>query len=195
MYLREDGTPYYVGKGKGRRLYRKDRITPPPKNKSRIIFHKKNLTEEEAFKHEIDLIALYGRKDNGTGILRNLTDGGDGVSGYIMTEESKRKISEVKRGAVTTEETRRKLSESAKGRTHSEETRRKMSELMKGRPSSNKGRKHSAEAKRKMSEMAKGRTHSEKTKQKISDARKAREISKMRGGPQKIKKRRKEFGP
>jgi hypothetical protein len=45
---------------------------------------KRNLTEEEAFKHEIYMIAIFGRKDNGTGILINLTNGGDGVPG--MTE-------------------------------------------------------------------------------------------------------------
>jgi hypothetical protein len=58
----------------------------PPKDKSRIILLKQNLTEEEAFKHEKYMIAVFGRKDLETGILRNLTDGGDGVSGYIPSE-------------------------------------------------------------------------------------------------------------
>jgi hypothetical protein len=53
----------------------------PPKDKSRIIFLKQNLTEEEAFRHEIYMIAVFGRKDLGTGILHNRTDGGDGSSG------------------------------------------------------------------------------------------------------------------
>ena len=35
------------------------------KDKSRIIFLKQNLTEEEAFKHEIYMIAVFGRKDLG----------------------------------------------------------------------------------------------------------------------------------
>ena len=52
-YLREDRTPYYIGKGKGSRIYRKTRRIKPPKDKSRIIFLKQNLTEEQAFKHEI----------------------------------------------------------------------------------------------------------------------------------------------
>jgi len=85
-YLREDRTPYYIGKGTGNRAYRKNRRIKPPKDKSRIIFLKKNLLEEEAFRHEIYMIAVFGRKDNGTGILRNLTNGGDGVSGYIPSE-------------------------------------------------------------------------------------------------------------
>jgi hypothetical protein len=87
-YLREDGTPYYIGKGKGFRLYVKKRIVPLP-SKDRIIYLKRNLTEQEAIKHEIYMIAVYGRKDLGTGILRNLTDGGEGTSGRIVSEEQK----------------------------------------------------------------------------------------------------------
>jgi len=88
-YLREDKTPYYIGKGRGYRIYSRQRLIKPPDDKSRIIFLKKNLTEEEAFKHEIYMIAIFGRKDLGTGILRNLTNGGDGVSGIIHSAERK----------------------------------------------------------------------------------------------------------
>lgn len=78
-YLREDDTPYYIGKGRGRRAYLPHKKhARRPKDKSRILILKRNLTEEEAFKHEIYMIAIYGRKDIGTGILRNLTDGGQG---------------------------------------------------------------------------------------------------------------------
>jgi hypothetical protein len=94
-YLREDRTPYYIGKGKGNRAYRKGNrvFSPPPKN--RIILLKQNLIEEEAFRHEIYMIAVFGRKDLGTGILHNRTNGGDGVSGAKLpkTEEHKKKIS------------------------------------------------------------------------------------------------------
>jgi hypothetical protein len=86
-YLREDRTPYYIGKGKGNRVYKKNRITKPPKDKSRIIFLKQNLTEEEAFKHEMYMIAVFGRIDLGTGILRNLTDGGEGGSNRGTPEQ------------------------------------------------------------------------------------------------------------
>lgn len=83
-WLREDGKPYYIGKGTGERAYtgrgrRGNR--QPPKDRSRVLILKRNLTEEEAFKHERYLIAVFGRKDLGTGILINLTDGGDGVPG------------------------------------------------------------------------------------------------------------------
>ena len=76
-YLRKDRTPYYIGKGCGRRIYekRKNEIRPP-KDRSRIIYLKQNLTEEEAFEHEIYMISVFGRKDIGTGILCNKTIGG-----------------------------------------------------------------------------------------------------------------------
>jgi len=89
-FLREDRTPYYIGKGKGNRAYRRKRNDiKPPKDKSRTIFLKQNLTEEEAFRHEIYMIAIFGRKDLGTGILHNKTDGGDGVSGKIWSDEER----------------------------------------------------------------------------------------------------------
>jgi hypothetical protein len=92
-YLREDRTPYYIGKGAGDRVYyKKKNEVKPPKDKSRIIFLKQNLTEEEAFKHEIYMIVVFGRKDLGTGILRNLTDGGEGVSGVVISEETRKKM-------------------------------------------------------------------------------------------------------
>ena len=86
-YLREDGTPYYIGKGKGKRAFVKHwrskskggYFTPPEKN--RILILKNNLTEEDAYKHEMYMIAVFGRKDLGTGILRNMSDGGKGGKG------------------------------------------------------------------------------------------------------------------
>ena len=77
-YLRENGSPYYIGKGSGFRAYCKRPYKP--KDKSRIKIIKDNLTEEEAFNLEINLIKQYGRQDLGTGILKNKTDGGEGCS-------------------------------------------------------------------------------------------------------------------
>jgi hypothetical protein len=57
------------------------------------LYLKKNLTEAEAFKHEVYMIYVLGRKDLGTGILRNRTDGGEGASGAVQGEEKKKKIS------------------------------------------------------------------------------------------------------
>jgi|LakMenE01Jun11ns_1017448.scaffolds.fasta_scaffold9713954_2 hypothetical protein len=132
-YLRENRTPYYIGKGKKRRIYRKDRRIKPPKDKSRIIFLKQNLTEEEAFKHEIYMISVFGRKDLGTGILHNRTNGGEGTSGSprFISEEHKEKIRNIAKGRVVGEETRKKLSEIHKNRKFSEESRKKMSDSKK----------------------------------------------------------------
>ena len=97
-YLREDGTPYYIGKGKGKRAYDRKRHNAYVPSKNRILFLKKNLTEEEAFKHEKYMIAVFGRKDLATGILYNLTDGGDGPSGYVHSEESRKQMGDKRRG-------------------------------------------------------------------------------------------------
>lgn len=115
-YLREDGTPYYIGKGKNRRIdfpYNRRAKLPP---KERRIFLKKNLTEEEAIKHEIYMIFVFGRKDLDTGILRNLTNGGDGISGCKRSENLKIKLSELNKGKKLTEEQKKKISECRKGR-------------------------------------------------------------------------------
>ena len=83
-YLREDGTPYYIGKGTGRRAFNRNCKSVKMPDKDRILILKNNLTEEEAFIHEIYMIAVLGRKDLGTGILHNLTEGGEGFSSATM---------------------------------------------------------------------------------------------------------------
>lgn len=91
LYLRIDGTPYYVGKGRGNRAYRFSRknIKRPPTD-DRIYIPISNLTEQQAFEAEKFYIAKYGRKDNSTGILYNKTDGGEGASGTILSEEQRK---------------------------------------------------------------------------------------------------------
>jgi len=96
-YLRKDGRPYYIGKGKGKRAYEKKHNAYVP-SKDRILMLKQNLTEEQAFIHEIYMITVFGRKDLGTGILYNLSNGGEGPSGYIHREESKKKMGDARRG-------------------------------------------------------------------------------------------------
>jgi hypothetical protein len=152
-WLREDKTPYYIGKGKGNRAYKKCRKFRPPDN--RILILKKNLTEEEAIKHEIYLIFVLGRKDAGTGILRNKTDGGDGTSGAIMPDEAKQKIGDYWRGKRRPKSHGEKISASQRG------TKRKpwtpeQKEKLRNRPSPNKGKKMSEDQKQKIREAKRG---------------------------------------
>jgi hypothetical protein len=135
-YLREDNTPYYIGKGKGNRAFTKQGHTVPLPPKSRIRIIKNGLTESEAKDLEIELIAKYGRKDLGTGILRNMTNGGEGSSGRIITEQTKQKLKEARKKQITSEKTKEKMRIAHTGRIHSDETKKKMSEAAIGRKNS-----------------------------------------------------------
>ena len=131
-YLREDGTPYYIGKGKNKRVYVKARTVPLPIDKSKIIFLKKNLTEEQALKHEEYMIFIFGRKDLGTGILRNRCEGGKGTPKRVISEEEreqmrKREIGNKRfLGKKHTDETKEKISTKNKGRKWTVEQKEKL---------------------------------------------------------------------
>jgi hypothetical protein len=174
-YLREDGTPYYIGKGEKSRAYNKNHnnVYVPPKD--RILFLKKNLTEEQAFNHEIYMIAVFGRKNLKTGVLHNKTNGGDGSSGRIVTENQKKKQSEKmkgRKGPIISEEGRKKLSQIMKGNTrgkpHTQKTKYKISKA-------HKGKKLTERHKKNLSDSHKGvkrHPHSDETKTKISEIHK-----------------------
>ena len=162
QWLRGNGSPYYIGIGKPRRPYTGRRTCGSPPPKERIVILHEDLEWEEACRIERELIAFYGRKDLGTGILRNLTDGGDGVRG--ISEEARKKLSEEHTGKKHSEESKKKMSEAQRGRKVSEETRKNLSKA-------NTGKKHSEESKKKISDARRGRKHSEESKRKMSEAR------------------------
>lgn len=58
-----------------------------------VIILYDNISFAECKNLEIELIKKYGRIDIGTGVLCNLTDGGDGTKNKIFTEEYRKKLS------------------------------------------------------------------------------------------------------
>jgi len=147
-YLREDGTPFYIGKGKGSRINKKRNFELPPLE--RRIYLKQNLTEEQALRHERYIIHLIG-KDN----LINRTLGGQGISGFTHSSETKEKIrqcalNQPKKSPETIAKWRETKRKNNKKRTYgpvSEETREKMRQA-------HLGKKHSPETIAKMRDIA-----------------------------------------
>lgn len=123
-FCREDGTFYYIGKGSKRRAYSKRQHgVNPPQDKSRILILHSGLDEETAFRYERLLIQFYGRKDIGTGTLRNMTDGGEGIAGWIPSESWRKQKSNNMKGA----------NNPFYGRNHTEETKALISAANTGR--------------------------------------------------------------
>ena len=158
-YLRLDGTPWYIGKGKDYRAWKhtKGDAISTPRDHSAIIIMEANLTEVGALALERRYIAWYGRKDKTTGILRNMTDGGDGAEGHIKSAETiaklKKALTGTKRPDVTlarkgkpgtprTAEQKQAQSLRLLGRKCSEETKVKMRIAQFGK----KGTPHTAES-------------------------------------------------
>lgn len=163
-----DGLIFYIGKGSGRRMYKHLQIAmgssivrnrnPKLYNKISSIIKKggyvipeiifENFDENICLQKEIELIKNIGLKN-----LCNLTDGGEGTSGYKLSDETKRKMSESKKG---------------KKRFFSKEHCKKLSESLKGHKGYYKGKKLSEETKLKMSIAHKGKSFSTEHRQKIS---------------------------
>lgn len=98
-----------------------------------------DLSWEEACELEIFLISEYGRNDLGLGPLVNMTDGGEGIINQVISDETRLKISECKKGVKRSDEVKQRISELSKlkknflGKTHSDETKQKIAEKSKGR--------------------------------------------------------------
>jgi hypothetical protein len=184
----DEELPFYVGKGKANRArnHLKPELLAKPSYKNHIIrkairegkrihieYEATELTEKQAFGCEINTIAFYGRRNNGTGCLANMTDGGEGRSGDMHDAEARRKMAEAwqhrERGYKHTEQSKRNMAAGRKapsmggrlnlGRVHTEQSRMNMSEGqrrgMTGK--GNRGRVHSEQARLNMSLAAKRR--------------------------------------
>ena len=130
LYLREDGSPYYVGKGKDKRAWVKGKNEVyPPVDLSKITIVEHSMVEPDALMLEEQLIAKYGRKNNNTGILRNKTDGGETFIGAVRTLEWNGKISDGLTGKPKSTQHKKNLSKARKGKKYP-----KLSEVKKGIP-------------------------------------------------------------
>lgn len=167
--------PFYVGKGCAKRI-NKHFCDAKNNPKSQLHYKINELTkdkilikqiycetEEEAFIREIHLISLYGRKNISTGPLLNKTDGGEGMSGHVYSQDQRLKMSKRQLGKIASFDTRKKISETHKNKPKSLEHRKKIS-------LANSGRNIDELWKQKISDARKGKKHSEETKRKISEA-------------------------
>jgi hypothetical protein len=138
--------PFYIGVGTSKdRAFRKsyrnkiwNDIYSKSEIKIEILFS--DLTKEQAIEKEKEFISYYGRINNGTGSLANLTDGGDNFGriawnkGIKVSDEKKQQMSLISKRLGCKPPSR-------KGSSHTIETRKKMSESHLGQTSWNKGLK------------------------------------------------------
>jgi hypothetical protein len=186
-YLRADGSPYYVGKGKGNRAFVSRVGHRPPRDSSRIVVQFWS-DEATALAYEVYFIDFWGRKNQGTGILRNLTDGGDGISGYAHTAEHRKKVTETLKKLWKNPEYQRKQAMSRRASWERDFDRKEnLSKQFSGsrnpffgkihtpevlllNSEAHKGLKASAETRAKLSVFQKGKSHSAEHNQRVSEA-------------------------
>ena len=126
QYLREDGSPYYIGKGSGYRISeKKHSVIVPPKLYRQFVG--KNLSEADAYALEGWLTHKYGLLIDNTGILENKIHGGgnvspEGFTGKHHSDYSKEKISNGNLGKKRTNEHKKNYSK-PKTKEHAEKIR------------------------------------------------------------------------
>jgi len=159
IHTKQDtGEIFYVGKGKGKRAYSKHSRSKfwnniVDKYGYNVIIFENGLSEVEAFKLEIELIDMIGRRDLGKGTLVNLTDGGEGQTGWVPNDEYRLNMS------VSTSSENNGMY----GKNHSEEYKQTLSESRIGNGNPMYNRHHSNETKCKISDKQKGcKNHSSK---------------------------------
>jgi hypothetical protein len=125
------GTPYYIGKGSFGRAWEKHYTVRRPPLRGCIVLLETSLSEIGALALERRYIRWWGRKDLGTGILMNMTDGGEGVAGWIASDKWKQQNSENRKGSKN----------GMYGKTRTEAEKKAVSDANKGRTAWNSGKK------------------------------------------------------
>jgi hypothetical protein len=165
-HIRKDkNQPFYIGIGsdlKYKRANEKSRrnnmwykISNKTGYEVQILFD--NITWKEACEKENEFIKLYGRIDIGTGILCNMTDGGDGIVGFLFTDEIKEKISNKLKGIKRSDETRKKISLNSKRRRLTQKEKTHLSKLHKGEKKSDSVKNNMSIAQQKLSDVKRER--------------------------------------
>lgn len=126
-----------------------------------------NVSWETACDIERQLIKEYGRIDIGTGILVNMTDGGDGTRGAKLSKETRKRMSENAKVRKWSGTTKRKMSKSAMGNKNSAGVKRD-SQYKLRLSTIHINLNKSAEYRKRKSESLKGRLFSEEHKRNIS---------------------------
>lgn len=201
-----DMEPFYVGKGTKKRAYDHVRRTDHHPMTYRLNLMKSNnvkpdieiiqaINEDHAFFLESCLIKMFGRRDAKTGTLLNLTDGGEGMSGNIPSEEALskmrgRKLSDDHRAKISAfararpQEVLDKMAATKTGKVASAETRAKQAaaklgtkqsmETIAKRANAHRGQKRSSDTRALMSKAQKGRKLSDEARANMSAAAKKR---------------------
>jgi hypothetical protein len=123
-----NGDVFYVGKGKGRRkdyFHNRSKYWKNVAKKHGVIVevYQSGIQEWYALELEKDVILKFGLDK-----LTNLTEGGEGLSGFVFSEDHKKKISESSKGKTIKQSTRDLISKKNKNRKHTEESKKKISQ-------------------------------------------------------------------